>query len=234
LVDVAGELAALVRSVAESLVVVANDGLGDEGGEVVVVVPADTLNSNGDVGGGDGVVTDPDLGANEIRRLLGQKVGLGGRAGGGKAAERLVGHLYELLVGDTTSTDENHAVGGVVVLDVVGELGAGDIADVLAGTEDGAAEGLALVCGGMEVIENNLLGLLLDLLRLAENDIAFPLDRRLLELGVLENILEDVDALGNVLVQGLCEVDGVLALRAWVSKGIGPGERRTRLVRTEV
>ena len=66
----------------------------------------------------------------------------------------------------------------------------------------------------MEVIENNLLNLLLDLLRLAQDDIAFPLDGRLLELGVLKNILQDIDALGDVLVQGLSEVDGVLALAA--------------------
>jgi hypothetical protein len=38
--------------------------------EVVIVLPADTLNSNGDVGRRHGVVTDADLGANELGLLL--------------------------------------------------------------------------------------------------------------------------------------------------------------------
>lgn len=232
LVDESAELAAGVGGVAKSLVVVANNGLGDKSGEVVIIAPADTLNSNADVGGRDGVVADSDVGTDEIGPLLGKEVGasLGGL--GGEAGEVLLGHLNELLVGDAAGTNKNHAVGGVVALDVVGELGAGDIADVLAGTEDGAAQRLVLVCDGVQVIENNLVQLLLNLLRLAQNDIAFPLNRRLLELRVLENVLQDVDALGNVLVEGLGEVDGVLALgslladevrsvKGWTNRGIG-------------
>lgn len=115
-------------------------------------------------------------------------------------------------MGNATSTNEHHSVGGVVVLDVVGELGAGDVADVLTGSQDRAAQRLVLVCGRVEVVEDDLLKLLLNLLGLTENDVALALDGRLLELGVLENVLENVDALGNVLVEGLGEVDGVLAL----------------------
>jgi hypothetical protein len=62
------------------------------------------------------------------------------------------------------------------------------------------------------VVEDNLLELLLHLLRLAQDNVALPLDGGLLELGVLEDVLQDVDALGDVLVEGLGEVDGVLAL----------------------
>lgn len=210
--DETAELAALVRSVAKSLVVVANDGLGDESSEVVVVGPADTLNGNSNVGGGDGIVADADIRADEVGLLLGEdgSAALGG--GSGELGEVLVGHLDELLVGDATGANENHAVGGVVVLDVVHELGAGDVTDVLTGAEDGTAEGLVLVGGSVEVVENNLLELLLNLLGLAEDDVALALDGGLLELGVLENILENVDALGDVLVESLGEVDSVLAL----------------------
>lgn len=208
----AAELAALVGSVAKSLVVVANDGLGNEGSEVVVVGPADTLNGDSNVGGGDGVVADTDIGTDEVGPLLGEdgSAALGG--GSRELGEVLVGHLDEPLVGNATGANENHAVGGVVVLDVVHELGTGDVTDVLTGAEDGAAEGLVLVGGSVKVVENNLLELLLNLLRLAENDVALALDGGLLELGVLENILENVDALGDVLVEGLGEVDSVLAL----------------------
>jgi hypothetical protein len=85
-------------------------------------------------------------------------------------------------VGDATSTNKHHAVSGVVGLDVAVEFGAGNVADVLLGAEDGAAQGLMLVGSGVQVVENNLVQLLLDLLRLAQNDIAFPLNGRRLEL----------------------------------------------------
>ena len=124
----------------------------------------------------------------------------------------LLGEVDQLLVGDATSTDKNHAVGGVVGLDVVLEVGALDAADVLLGTEDGAAESLALEGSGVKVVEDNLLELLVDLLLLAEDDVALALDGRGLELGVLEDVGEDVDGGGNVVVEGLGVVDGVFAL----------------------
>jgi len=115
-------------------------------------------------------------------------------------------------VGDTASTDENHAVSRIVVLDVVHELGPGDVADVVPGTQDGAAQGLLLVGSGMQVVEDNLFELLLNLLGLAQDDVALPLDGGFLELRVLKDVLQDVDALGNVLIEGLGEVNGVLTL----------------------
>lgn len=145
----AAELAALVRSIAHGLVVVANDGLGDQSGEVVRVVPADTLDSDGDVGSRDGVVADSDIGTDEVGLLLGQEVGTSLGARGRELLEVLVGKLNQLVVGNTTGTDQNHAVRSVVVLDVAGELSPRNIPDVLAGAEDCAAKGLMLVCGGV-------------------------------------------------------------------------------------
>ena len=210
--DNAAELAALVGSVAKSLVIVADNGLGDERSEVVGVVPADTLNGNRNIGRRDGVVADPDVRANEVGLLLGQEIGAGFGGLGRELGEVLVGHLDELLVGDTASTDENHAVSRIVVLDVVHELGPGDVADVVPGTQDGAAQGLLLVGSGMQVVEDNLFELLLNLLGLAQDDVALPLDGGFLELRVLKDVLQDVDALGNVLIEGLGEVNGVLTL----------------------
>lgn len=211
-VDEAAKLAALVRSIAHSLVIVSDNSLGDKSSEVVLGVPANTLDSEGDVGSADGVVTDTDVGADEVGLLLGQKVGLVLNTLAGETREVLLGEIDKLLVRNTTRADEDHALGSVVVLDIVGELGAGDVADVLAGTEDGAAQRLALEGSGVQVVKDNLLDLLLDLLGLAEDDVALALDGGLLELGVLENIGQDVDTLGNVGVEGLGEVDGVLAL----------------------
>ena len=228
------QLASLVRSIAEGLVIVSDDGLSDQGGEVVVVVPADTFHGNGNVCGRDGVVTNSHVGADELRLLLGEQVGTSLGAGSRELVEVLVGHLDELLVRDTTSTDQDHTIGSVVVLDVVHELGSGDITDVLAGTEDGSSERLALVSGSVEVIEDDLLNLLLNLLGLSEDDIALPLDSLLLELGVLENILEDVDGLGHVLVQRLREVDGVLALFVDLASVSDHGPQHISGLRTEV
>lgn len=208
----AAEFAALVRSVAHGLVVVSNNGLSDQSSEVVIVVPANTLNSNGDVGGRDGVVAYPDIGTNELRLLLGQEVGVGLGRVRRQLSKVLVGHLDQLLVGDATGTNKDHAISSVVVLDVVGELGSGDVANVLPGTKDGATERLVLEGGGMQVVEDNLLDLLLDLLRLAQDHVTLALNGGLLELGVLKDIGEDIDTLRHVLIEGLGKVNGVLTL----------------------
>ena len=228
------QLASLVRSIAKGLVVVSDDGLSDQSGEVVIVVPADTFHGNGNVGGRDGVVTNSHVGADELGLLLREQVGTSLGAGSRELVEVLVGHLDELLVRDTTSTDQDHTIGSVVVLDVVHELGSRDITDVLAGTEDSSSERLALVSCSVEVIEDDLLNLLLNLLGLSEDDIALPLDSLLLKLGVLENVLEDVDGLGHVLVQRLGEVDGVLALFVDWALTSDDGLRGISGLRTEV
>jgi hypothetical protein len=213
--DVGAELAAEERRLAHGTVPVTDDSLSNEGSEVVIVLPADTLNGKSNVGGGDGVVTETDLGADELggALLLGSKgEGGGGRGLVGEATEVLLSQADELLVGDTTSTNQNHAVGSVVGLDVVRQVLTGDGLDVLLGAEDGATEGLALVSGGVEVVEDNLLELLINLLLLAQDHITLTLNGSGLELGVLEDIGENVDGLGNIVVEGLGVVDSVLAL----------------------
>lgn len=215
LVDEGAKLAAEVRSVAHGAVPVADNGLGDKGSEVVVVLPADTLNGNGNVGSGDGVVTDSDLGTNKVGLLLlGSGNGLGGRGRWlhGHVGEVLLGELDELLVGNSTGTNENHAVGSVVGLDVVGQVVAGDGLDVLLGSEDGAAERLVHEGSGVEVVEDDFLELFVNLLLLAENNITLALDCRRLETGVLKDIGENVNSVGHVRVERLGVVDGVFSL----------------------
>lgn len=79
--------------------------------------------------------------------------------------------------------------------------------------------GRTLESDRVQVVKDNLLILLLNLFLLPKNDIALPLDRRLFELGVLENVGENVDGLGHVLVERLGVVDGLLAGSVGVEVG---------------
>lgn len=213
--DVGAELAAEEGRLAHGTVPVTDDGLGDQSGEVVIILPADTLDGESDVSGGDGVVTKTNLRANELGGALllsSKSQGSGGRGLAGEATKVLLSESNELLMRNATSTDQDHAVSSVVGLDVVGQVVTGDGLDVLLGTEDGAAKGLALVSGGVKVVEDNLLELLVNLLLLAQDHIALTLDGTGLELRVLEDIGEDVDGLGDIVVKGLGVVDSVFPL----------------------
>lgn len=59
--DEGAELGAKVVGVAHGTVPVANDGLGNEASEVVLVVPAHTLDSDGNVSRAHGIIPNPDL-----------------------------------------------------------------------------------------------------------------------------------------------------------------------------
>jgi hypothetical protein len=69
------------------------------------------------------------------------------------------------------------------------------------------------------VVKDDLLELFVNLLLLAKNDVALALDGLGLELGVLEDIGKDVDGVGDVRVERLGVVDGVLALWALLDVG---------------
>lgn len=60
-VDETTELATLVGSVTHGLVIIADNSLGDQSSEVVVRAPANTLNSQGNVGSAHGIITDTNI-----------------------------------------------------------------------------------------------------------------------------------------------------------------------------
>ena len=166
-VDERAELAAEVGGVAHGTVPVADDGLGDKSSEVVIILPANTLNSESNVSGGDGVITESDLRSNELggTLLLGRKGDGGrGRGLGWETTEVLLREPDELLMRNTAGTNQNHAVSGVVGLNVLEEVVTVDGLDILLRAEDSAAKGLALESGGMEMIKNNFFELLVNLL----------------------------------------------------------------------
>ena len=61
---------------------------------------------------------------------------------------------------NATSTNKDHAVGCVVCLDIALQVITFDALNVFLGSEDGSSEGLALKCGGMQVIEDDFFQLL--------------------------------------------------------------------------
>jgi hypothetical protein len=66
-----------------------------------------------------------------------------------------------------------------------------------------------LVSDGVEMVKHDLLVLLVDLLLLAQDNIAFTLDGATFEFGVLEDVGDDVDGLWDVLAEALGIVDGL-------------------------
>jgi hypothetical protein len=183
--DEVAELAALVRCAAHGLVIVANNSLSDESGEVVVITPANALHGEGDMGRRNGIVAYAQIRSNETGLSLGEPVGRAVGRAGREAGEVLLCELNQLLVRNATSANQHHAVRSVVGLDVIDELSAGDVTDVVPWSEDRATQGLMLIGGRVEVVEDNLVHLLLDLLGLTQDHVTFSFDRTRLELGVL-------------------------------------------------
>lgn len=68
----------------------------------------------------------------------------------------------------------------------------------------------------MEVVKDDLLGLLVDLFLLAKDDAALALDRARLEEAALENVGDDLDALADVAAEALGVVDRLLTARVRV------------------
>ena len=62
----------------------------------------------------------------------------------------------------------------------------------------------------MEVVENNLFQLLVNLLLLPQYNVPLPFNGRRVKLGVLKDITDNVDSLGDVLLEALGVVDGLL------------------------
>jgi hypothetical protein len=107
--------------------------------------PRYTLYSDSDVASRHGVVTDLNFGTDERRFLLrgGSFTEFDGRGRGREGSEVVLGEFDEGSVFDSSSSDEDHSVSGVVRLDVVGKVVTGDGEDVFLGTEDSSSEGLS-------------------------------------------------------------------------------------------
>ena len=213
------QLGAQQRARTQTSVPVAHDAAHDHHGEVVGRLPTDTLDGDGKVQCGGGVVTDSDLGTREDALGLSGLAERDRRRGLGKGSEVLGGKLAELLVIDGTSTDKNHSVGGVVGVDVRLKVTLGDGVDVVLGSKNGLTQRLTGESNSVQVVENDLLQLLVNLLLLPEDNIPLPFDGILLQLGVLQDVRDDTDGAGHVLLESLGVVDGLLSRSVGVQVG---------------
>lgn len=67
--------------------------------------------------------------------------------------------------------------------------------DVLCGAEDGPAQSCGLVRRGMQVIKNHFLQIGLHFLHLSEDHPSLPLDLRLTQRAVLDDVSQDLHSL---------------------------------------
>lgn len=140
-----------------------NNSLSKESGEVVVIIPADTLNCKSNMSSGNSVVTKTDLGTNEFGlALLLSGNGSSSRRRGGRweVAKVLLSKFHKRIMLDTTGTDKDGLLSQVVGLDVVDEVVTLDALDVFLGSENGAAKRLTLESNGVEMVKNNFLAVL--------------------------------------------------------------------------
>ena len=217
--DDVAQLATQLRGGTQRSIPVTHDAGKDHHGEVVGRLPSDTFNGDSDVERRHGVVSDSDFGTGE------DGLGMSGLAerdrvrGLRQRGKVLLGQLAELLVVNGTSTDKDHSVSGVVVLDVRLQVGLLDRVDVLLRAQDGVAQGLTGESDGVQVVKDNFLELLVDFLLLAQNDVSFTLDSLLLQLGVLQNVGDDTDGAADVLLESLGIVDSLFSRRVGVQVG---------------
>lgn len=71
----------------------------------------------------------------------------------------------------------------------------------------------------MQMVENDFFQLLVNLLLFPKNNISLPLDSRVLQLGVLKDVTDDIDGDGNILAETLGVVHGLLAGRVSIEMG---------------
>lgn len=131
-----GEFGAQQWGSTQSSVPVSKDARQDKEWPVVWAPPSDGLDGNGNVEIVHSVVSDSDLSTGEdglFSRNTAEGDGVGGDGDRGKV---FLGEFDELLVRDSTSSDEAHSVGSVVGFDVVGEVLSAHLSDVLLWTED--------------------------------------------------------------------------------------------------
>lgn len=129
---------------------------------------------------------------------------------GWQAAKCLTSLTTELLVVDGSGASNHHTRGSVVGVDVVTQIVLGQGSNILLWSKNGAAQASSLEGGGVQVVKDKFLLLLVDLGHLSQNHITFSLNGTILELRVEQNVGENLKSSANILLEDLGKVDSLL------------------------
>lgn len=114
-----------------------------------------------------------------------------------------------------TGSSNDHARGSVVSLDVTAQIIPGQAADILFRSQDGSTQRRTLEGGSMQMVQNKFFLVLVNFGHFSQNDITFTLNGGALELGVEQDVGDDLDSLANVLLENLSKVGGLF------TRGVG-------------
>lgn len=128
-----------------------------------------------------------------------------------EATEVLVSQLHQLVVVNSTSSSDDETIGSVVGLGVVQQVLASQVLDVLVRAQDGAAQTSAHEGSAVKLVKDDLLVLLADLDSLTKDHITLSVDSGFVQKRVLKDISQDLDGLGDVVLEHTSEVDSLLA-----------------------
>src|SRR5438034_1706767 len=124
----------------------------------------------------------------------------------------LLCQLDQLIMRYATSANKYHAVSRVIGFDIIDQVRTLNTCDVLFRTENRSSQGLVLVCCSMEVVKYNFLQLLIYLFLLSQDYISLSLDGGWFQLGVLENIGQNVDGLRDIRVERFRVIHSIFPL----------------------
>ena len=187
----------------------AEDGIEEIGGEALRVgdrrgrdaeahldLLERTFFAERDVGGGDGM-----------------SFRVGGRVRAGlERTEFLLDKGYEFVVVEVAGSGEDHVLRGKAALMVAEDGIASEAGDSFGGAEDRTSDGMILPEFSGECFVDEVVGVVLVHLNFFQDDALLALKVGLREVGVKNEVGEDVEGLGGVLVQYLdVEADGLFA-----------------------
>jgi hypothetical protein len=122
----------------------------------------------------------------------------------------LVGKVAQRSVLNGTSSSNDHAWGGVVILNVGFQVTAGQGSDVLLGAQNSPSQTCSLKGSRMKVIQDQFLLLLVDFGHFSQDHVAFALNGGLFQLAIEKNIGKDLNGTANVVLEDFGKVNRLL------------------------
>ena len=138
------------------------------------------------------------------------------RLGYRQVGEVAADHLHQRLVLQRPGGGDHHAGGAVVPAHVVAQRVARHLLDDGGRAQGGAAHGLIAIGGGLEVVEDDVVGRVVGLPDLLQDHAALALHLLRREGGMGEDVAQDVGGERQVVLQHLGVVGGVLPRRVGV------------------